>query len=1078
MNLRQETRPIDFGREAMMSSVSTSPRLADLLFQGKVEVVDGEKGSFLLIDDASLIEGGQPSAELQAAIAELRAHGADVVILTSTNPDGLETTVLRDQMTAANGLGSHGEGTLAPRAIVFIVNTRTVDGGKEAIGVTGDVFARSISQADVSHAIDLLVDTYLEQGSFDAGFVRALNSFDHILDERDARATQQALPQPTSIPATAEPQQQFTPQEIQPSFKEFVETNKTPLAWGAGLSIMLALVGLDHVLARPIREFVKTIESSRGQAKIAYRQLGEKRESGLSAVRAVISGYESSYPDRAAAAREDQEVILAELKSLAADYETLVSERVWFGRAISQSGKDNLNQVRNRAQELRSRSINLARQIEEQMKLAEDLRVREQSARSNVDKVRGLIRDTDGLEDWYDQQRRSFAEILPSREQALSGIYATLESANRDAYLNVEFSLRGSDTALELMETIEHFKRAANALTHAYSTSLSLANDSNPHLQKWPGEAIEIRELINSGVILLNEAKSGIPVKERFDEVIAKSQAAEREFAEAKEFATVTASVLQLRDTNDRQISTIVQRGFREAHIQRYKDRMKQSLAKANVLASQGNWQQAQEQLGIFRVTTNEALAEMERLRNLHEQNNKDLSNLAVEVAKNQQRYDGETTAAWNDLRQNFTSENYDETREIWRELRKQDKFSMTPLAAADLKSHHMRVGKILQEITDDHTDENDIVSQAATANSMEVQRFDRASELIREMEQRLMRAIHMMDELKNRQELANKAKTEYQAAIGNAESRLGLAKQSIANPADDRLVDQVVDEKISQADVFVELAKRAGKASIYVAALEAANRAGDLSIRARKSAEEQIQRLKGLYQQLEMKNKRVSDGARSVMQSVKNELAAVITANTNTEYRNLEQVLAAIVLAESGLAAKEDHALAAAIENILQKLDGVSNQTSSLKSALEADQRSYQRLLDDLQSAIRSADSAISSAAARCNHSDAGSAGRSSLSSARSSNPSMSSRGDSRQSISSKISAAEQAERYAESAYGEASRAISAAEDARRREEQRKRDEERRRQEEQRRREESQRRANESARSFSSGSNQSGRKF
>ena len=206
-------------------------------------------------------------------------------------------------------------------------------------------------------------------------------------------------------------------------------------------------------------------------------------------------------------------------------------------------------------------------------------------------------------------------------------------------------------------------------------------------------------------------------------------------------------------------------------------------------------------------------------------------------------------------------------------------------------------------------------------------------------------------------------------------------------------------------------------------------------------------------------------------MKGIDNEADAVITAETKALKKTLVQALAAVVTLESGLAAKEDHDLAQAINELLEKFDRIDRNTNELSMSFLGDKSSYQRLLDDLEKAINNAETAISRASAKCNDSDAGTAGDGALSSARSTKPGMLSWGEARSTIQSKIQASKSAEDYADQAYSQASRAIAAAETARALEAQRQRQIELDRQA-------AINRSNEASRSISIGSNQAGRKF
>lgn len=987
-------------------------------------------GSFIFSDEANLFKG-EPSAELMDVVGRLNARGINVAIFTSDNPDNLETAALRDQLTQANGLGSYSDGTLQVNTLACVWNNKTTDGRKELDCVTGAGIGRYIGDSQVNSLVNHVVDEGYYADDFSAGFANGLNEVDQILAAREAQATQQAA-QPTATPYA---ETDTTPIEIQPSESRpnFMETHGREVYGGVTAVILMALVGADQMFAKPKRLFVKGIESDRRLALNEATKLNLDFGKGLSLFDAIISEYGESYPEKANQAREDRSIFSNKVDEVKAAAEELKLAKVGFFRK-----KEDMEDVRAAAKKLRTKAMELLRLIDDQSNKAEDLQERKNSARTNAAAAKEKLAEVKDV--WYVEKFKVFGEILPPKDKAMVGIESLAKEAFDNAYYNTALALKGNDQAVEVLGLLEKFMLAVGALTSGYEIADGLYRDAGSDIAKWPNKAIDLKQLANSGIQLLTTAKAGISITEKLDEVIRLSKAAEVEFANAKDFSSATATILKQQDENDAAIAEIEEKGFEDKHIKKFRDAMVEALSKANVFASQGNWKEAHAQLGVLRVKTNESLIEMKRLEQLQKQNIIDLEILAKEVEKDKKRYAGETTKAWTDLSENFVPANYDEKDKIWKELREGSE-SGEKIVIADLNPYFTAIALTLKELTDDKSDENDIASKASSRNSFEEQKFDESAALIRKMEKRLAESRQMMDALLERQKLANKSKSEYSAAIVNSSARLRAAEESIDTKEENRLVDKEVDEQIKNARKFIDLAERAGKASIYVAALEAANRATDLAIRARQSAEAQIKALKELYSKLESHKKSSNAAANKAIQAVIDESDEVITSATTNIQNALQRSLAALVTAESALAAKEDHVLSKAIEDLLGDLDQVDEKTEELEQAFKSDRNSYQDLLDDLKRAISDADSAISRASSKCNDSDAGSAGDGALGSARSSNPDMASWGESRSSIKSKIQAAKRAEDYADSAYSQASSAILAAEQARQRELERQRE-------------------------------------
>lgn len=1007
-----------------MSQIELSTPLADEELRktlNSLEALQADE-NFFFIDSADLFIGGEPSAELMTAVEALEARGAKVVILTSDNPNQLSTLDLEAQLTEELGLGNYRDGTLHERAIVCIFNTKKTDGKKEIFCDAGDAFS-FLSKSQLQYAAGLIRDSYLDNGNTDEGFRAAFLYIEQIFQARDARATEQARPTATAAPYSEESMATAEPggTTVQDSGPGFYELHRREVNAGGLTAVVLgALVGTT-ILTRPKREFVKGVEAYRFRAKEIFSALNADIGTGFSLMSQIESSLQASYPEKAEQARLEAGDFKERWERLKEKQQELIVAKVGFFRK-----RDNMEDVRTLAQEVITEAQALIGIINESREVADDLHVRTEAAQTNTSNAKTKLSET---RDWYEIKFGSFSKILPIEKVAFNAIQELFDQAEQNSYYDTSLALKGSDQALEVLAILDKFTAAVDAFTYGFEVSWALLNGSGEQLKDWPGEAIQPGELASSGVKLLDEAKAGIAVPEKLENVVILSQQAEEQFKYAKDFASAEATVLALRDDNNAAIKKITDQDFFESHVQEIKDEVATALSEANHAASQGKWQEAQSQIGILRVKTNESLAEMQRLKQLHEQNIVDLKAVADELEDTKKQYGSETRSAWNDLRQNFVADNFDESTATWEILRK----DMGVEETTNFSGHFVLIAEILEKVTDDPNKDQDIASIATAKNSMKQQEFDEAADLIREMERELARAQQLMAGLLERQKLARKAEVDYQAAINNSSSRLKLAEESIDTPEEDRLVDETVDEQIAEANELIEFAKEAADKLVFVAALEAATKATNLSIQARQSAEDQIRHLKELFAGLDNQKQDSVKAANDVIEEVDEEKDAVITASTNQLLRSLQNKMTEAIDEEKALAAFEDHDLARAIEALIMVYDDdVDGLRSQLDSALEGDRRTYQALLDELEEAIDDAEDSISSASTKCNDSDAGFAGDSSLSSARSSLPGEATWGDKRSDIESKIKAAKQAEEYADSAYSLAAAAISAAETAR----------------------------------------------
>ncbi|MBP7700703.1 hypothetical protein KA111_01415 [Candidatus Woesebacteria bacterium] len=988
-------------------------------------------GGFYFIDEGRLFVGGEPSADFKLIIEDLRARGVDVVIITSDNPNNLTIEEITDQKTAELGLGSDSNDTLNGRVIVCTFNKHVQNEfeSKEAQCFTGDGFEGLISLADTQHAQELIREGYIN-GDPDAGFLGAYQYFEKIFDERDARATQQAVPQTES---TAIPYQEQANNESVvgvPPKPSFYETNKTPITYSTiGTALIGILVGYN-VLTKPKRMFVQGVENSRRSALDKFKSLEKVVGEGLTSFDAVDSYLSAPYPDEAEDARNEKAAFDKEWNALVKAQAALIAAKVGL---IHDRAK--MSDVEIAAKEVGEISQRLHAQVEAIIKKRNELYEKKEAAQTNTDIAKKKLEETIK---WYKEKQQIFPNALPSEDVAFAQIQGLCDEAEHNSYLNTALALRGSEDALRVSGMLEKFEIAVDTLIQSYDFSVETFRSITSDLDNWPELAVNPEQLISSGRTLLGEAKSMISDPEKLEQVVVVSKAASEQIRFAKDFSSAEATILALQDENNQsikkineEVKKITDEVYKDSLIQDLRDEAAEALSSANLAASKGKWSEAQAQLGILRVKTNETLAEMNRLDQLRKNNDKDLKSIAKEVSETRKTYQSETTEAWNDLSQNFKSENYDESTEPWKILRK----DMSKKEVVNFSDHFTLIDKILTEITDNPADPKDIASVATLKNSMDKQEFDKSSALIRDMEKRLAHAQQLMDGILERQKLARKSEKEYLQAIANSEARLKEALTTVDTQEERRMVEQSPEDMIKEAGQLIKFAENAGKAFVYVAALEAATKATNLAIQGKKLAEGQIDALRDLYDDLGSHKKESLAKVSAIIAKVEEENDEVITSASSQVLKALQSAISGAANDEKSLAALEDRSLAEAIKTLLVTYTSIDALRESLKDKFEADKESYQELLDQLETAISNASSAINSASSRCSHQDAGYSGNTSLASARATLPSKGKFGDKRSSLQNDIKSAKSAQEYAEDAEKKADSAIRAAKAARDRE-------------------------------------------
>jgi len=983
---------------------------------------------FYFVDEGHLFAGGEPSAEFQLVIEQLQARGVDVVIITSDNPNNLTTREITDQMTTELGLGSDANDTLGVRVIVCTFNKHIQNDyeHKEVECFSGDGYEGLISSADTTHAQEVIRDGYIADEP-DAGFLRAFQFFEQKFEQRDALATKQAMPQPEATLAPYQAPANSEPVIEIPSGPGFYETNKKIVDYSVITSLVFGVLIGTNLLTGPRRMFVKGVKDARRSAITKFDTLKGEVGTGLSSFSAINSYLSASYPDQAEESRAEKRVFDKDWGALVEAQAALIAAKVSFFK-----NRAKISEVEAAAEKVGRISQRLQAQIEEKNAEAEDLYERTQAAQTNTNTAKKKLEKTT---DWYEDKQKVFGKALPSTKIAFAQIQAMFDEAEYNSYQDIALALRGSDQAVEVTKTLGKFGIAVDAILHSYDFSVDTFRAITTDLANWPDLAVNPTQLVSSGQKLLDDAKAGVSIPDKLEEVVKISQQAEEQIRFAKDFSSAEATVLSLQDENNKNIKeinadveTATGAEFFGSHIQNLRDEAATALSKSNQAASQGMWSEAQTQLGILRVKTNETLAEMNRIDQLRKSNETDLDSIAKEVKETRVTYHSKTTTAWTDLNKNFKSDNYDESTETWNLLRK----DMSKKEVANFSDHFKLIDDILTEVTDNPNDPKDIASVATLKNSMQKQEFDKATVLIRDMEKRLAHAQQLMDGLLERQKLARKSEAEYSAAIDNSRARLKAALLTVDTDEEQRFVDRPAEEMMAKAGEIIKFAEKAGKNLVFVAALEAATKATNMAIQAKKNAEDQIDTLRDLYDDLGKHKKRSLESANTLTAKVEKENDEVITTISTQAMKALETAISSAANDEKSLAALEDHDLAKAIGVLLATYDTIDNLRESLNGKLEADRASYQKLLNDLNNAISSATTSINSASSRCSQTDAGYAGDAALSSARSTLPSQGKLGDKRSSLQSDIKSAKSAEEYANKARSQANSAISAAETAR----------------------------------------------
>lgn len=497
----------------------------------------------------------------------------------------------------------------------------------------------------------------------------------------------------------------------------------------------------------------------------------------------------------------------------------------------------------------------------------------------------------------------------------------------------------------------------------------------------------------------------------------------------------------------EKEVEEIASQGYQLPFFADAQAKCQKIITKMYARISKGELEATRRSIENLADESTNMLGAAQALVQLHLKNEQELDRLAKEVARVENYRLKEVQPAWEVL-QAYPQSN-------WVEL--EDNF--------DAATHS------IAQLFDNPADEKDLTSEIARINSMETQDFNGAEQMfleafasLRQAESQLRSIVEQLAQVRQIEDSIQDLLTATQTDIERAEER---------RDRDDVKVDVEVDVMIEKATRLLIEARQLAKARELTKAANSIATSRNIANRAYSLADEQAKAVDGLFAQLE----KVSTSAKELAHRAKvdyyNLTPVAQRAGTGGMVESATSLLRKAQRAETRITDKEDRALIQALEKTVALYREVEQEATEALQRIAADKEEYDQLVGSTRSAIEAASSAITSANRYVGHSDAGSAGRTSLSQARSGLPSLPTYGSGQDAYRRVYEQAQRAQELAEQAVRQARQRIAEAEAAREAE-RRRREEERRRQEAERRRQAAAQRAAESARRSSSWSSSS----
>lgn len=619
--------------------------------------------------------------------------------------------------------------------------------------------------------------------------------------------------------------------------------------------------------------------------------------------------------------------------------------------------------------------------------------------------------------------------------------------ANAVQLLTEQKWLDAVETVHAAEDALEQTKKVLTALANA---AQAMAEVVVPKEERMP----ELSELLTPVVSARETAIQHLSNGEYVDSIEA-AQHAQNNCSQITEITAAFAAALKKSDEQLAHVVSIAAQGFRlDSSAQPFVGEVTDDIQVVQTTLVAGDYVRAAEMVRELERDAAHALKLAEALVVLQLENEESLKRLAKEVARVEAYRSAVALPAWQQL-QGYPRSNWE-----------------------GVATNHDDAQATLRFLFDDPANAEDLASQIDRLNDMDTQNFQGAHDMLDRAFSDLQKAEAQLTATV--QQLSAVQKTEAEVTDRIATVRKAIDRAQEFETASDPLIDQAVQLSIDEADRLHYSATRHTQVQEYMRAADELAEARRLAEEAYESAKQQVKIIRDLYDRVDQTRRtaeqRLSSARQTVNDSrlpaglIQNALSQVISGDAS--YNKAKQ-------REEAIAGLEDHALAEALQDVVESYDQVGDFADQAINAFEDAKRQYEQSLSTAQNAVESAEGAIAAARRTMSDSDAGSAGSSALSRAQSMLPSTPTYGTTMDSLLRIENAAREAERNAETAQREAQQAINAAEEARAEARRRREAEERRQREEaQRQRDaaEASRRAAERARSSSYGSSSSSR--
>ncbi len=605
---------------------------------------------------------------------------------------------------------------------------------------------------------------------------------------------------------------------------------------------------------------------------------------------------------------------------------------------------------------------------------------------------------------WYEQAQEN-SRILPTKDNVFGGLQAEVESASQLILYQSHGELRGARILENVRVILEALEKAASIVVTTESFGRETMQAIRDALSSWRTEFPNPDTLAESPLSSLAEAIAYLTDDSDYGDVIPPAEEARARFENLRvEVGDLVAS-LKLRDEVATYLKSQSDKGFTN-QVETLLYEAAQALSAGVMAITAGTLVGVTNNFCLARTKSEMAQKRMVYLVKLCDTNQLRLTDLSQKVAAAEVQRTTQVGPLWNNLQSNFARPNWAEAAEYF----------------------ELATG-LLANLFDNPADSHDLASQVADLNDMTTQKFEDAEKLLNDLFRQYQQAVGLLESVANRHALCVKSRNDHGSALEKAQSR--LAEAETYRDTHDADVDSAVDENLEEAKALIKKGQKAASEKNYVLALESADAAVIMVMRALDAAKGQVSELSRLRDLLENTKAEAHEAVDEVSQAIGAEHDSVVTVDTEQALSLARSSLERARTAEAGTARLEDAMLAKSLKGSIAAYDQTSKAAEKAMACLASDQDSYTSLMSVAQSAISSASTAIGEAAGYCNDSRAGNAGDGELSSARSLLPANPARGATRSKLRDSASSANSAKSKAKQAESEARAAIRRYEEA-----------------------------------------------